>query len=176
MQLTEPDGASQPAASANPLEKLTDSARGWHTIQVAVLGFIGICGILRTASSPAPRAVQVLAAVLAVAALATACTAVFIVGRIAYPVGAATHDIRADQGVAHAATQLSVGIRLTIAALILAVIATLAGWWPATATASKVGSAAAPSSVTGPCLGPAADHCAGRARSIRTSNGVVTWP
>ena len=59
------------------------SVRGWHTIQMAVLGFIGICGILRTASSPAPRAVQWLAGALAVAALAGACTAIFTVGRVA---------------------------------------------------------------------------------------------
>jgi len=45
---------------------------------MAVLGFIGICGVLRTTgSSPAPRAVEWLAAALAVAALGVACLAVF---------------------------------------------------------------------------------------------------
>ena len=48
--------------------------------------FIGICGVLRTADSPAPRAVQWLAAALAVAALAVASLAIFTVGRVAYPV------------------------------------------------------------------------------------------
>ena len=39
---------------------------------MAVLGFIGICGVLRTTGSPAPRAVEWLAAGLAVAALVVA--------------------------------------------------------------------------------------------------------
>jgi hypothetical protein len=34
---------------------------------MAVLGFIGICGVLRTTDSPAPRALQWVAAALAVA-------------------------------------------------------------------------------------------------------------
>jgi len=54
---------------------------------MAVLGFIGICGILRTTISTAPRAVQWLAAALAVAALAVACMSIFTIGRVAYPVG-----------------------------------------------------------------------------------------
>ena len=52
---------------------------------MAVLGFIGICGILRTTSSTAPRAVQWLAGALAVAALAVACMAIFTVGRAPTP-------------------------------------------------------------------------------------------
>jgi hypothetical protein len=148
MQPTEPSGVPQLAAPPTPLTELTASARGWHTIQIAVLGFIGICGILRTASSPAPRAVQVLAAVLAVVALAAACAGVFIVGRLAYPISAATGDISAQQSVARATSQLTAGIRLTIAALILAVIATLSGWWPATSTTKTAATAVALTSVT----------------------------
>ena len=71
--------ARQVAAPADRLEELSASARGWHTIQMAVLGFIGICGVLRTTGSPAPRAVQWLAAALAVAALAAASVAIHAV-------------------------------------------------------------------------------------------------
>ena len=131
-------GASPTAAPADRLEKLSTSARGWHTIQMAVLGFIGICGILRTASSPAPRAVQWLAAALAVAALAAACVAIFTVGRVAYPVGDVTDGASAVPGAAGAAARLRTGIRLTIVALILAVIAALSGWWPAASTTVAV--------------------------------------
>src|SRR5271165_4047842 len=109
----DPDEASVSRAAAAPgdrLEKLSASARGWHTIQMAVLGFIGICGILRTASSSAPRAVQWLAAALAVAALAAACAAIFTVGRVAYPVNAAG-NASAPPDVAHAAARLRAGIR-----------------------------------------------------------------
>src|SRR6516164_4852270 len=105
-------------------EELSASARGWHTIQMAVLGFIGICGVLRTtSSSPAPRAVEWLAAALAVAALVVACLAVFAVGRVAYPVAADTGDAGATPDPAGAAARLRAGIRLTIVALILAVLA-----------------------------------------------------
>ena len=52
-------GAVTPAGrAAGRLAELSASARGWHTIQMAVLGFIGICGVLRTSDSPAPRAIQ----------------------------------------------------------------------------------------------------------------------
>ena len=131
-----PDEASAPpsaGASAEQLQRLSASARGWHTIQMAVLGFIGICGILRTASSSAPRPVQWLAAALAVAALAVACVAIFTVGRVAYPFGDALDDAGATAG---GTDRLRAGIRLTIVALILAVIAALSGWWPAHASSA----------------------------------------
>ena len=47
---------------------------------MAILGFIGICGIARTAGSPAPHTIQWLATALAIAALAAASPAIFTVG------------------------------------------------------------------------------------------------
>jgi len=163
-------GAGHPAAApADRLEKLSSSARGWHTIQMAVLGFIGICGVLRTTSSPAPRAVQWLAAALAVAALAAACMAIFTVGRVAYPVSDAASAV---EGTAGAAARLRAGIRLTVVALILAVIAALSGWWPAaSATAAVAVTASSGQAWCGPLVsGPAG------AISVRTANGVITVP
>jgi len=95
MEPSEAGASHLTAAAADRLERLSSSARGWHTIQMAVLGFIGICGILRTGSGAAPRAVQWLAAALAVAALAVACAAIFMVGRVAYPVSDATDGLTA---------------------------------------------------------------------------------
>jgi len=165
-------GAGQAAAApTDRLERLSSSARGWHTIQVAVLGFIGICGILRTASSPAPRAVQWLAAALAVAALAAACVAIFTVGRVAYPVGDADDGAGAVPG---AAARLRAGIRLTIVALILAVIAALSGWWPAASTTTTTAVAVTASSGQAWC-GPLVSGPAG-AISVRTVHGVITVP
>ena len=169
MEPSEAGAAHTAAAPADRLEKLSTSARGWHTIQMAVLGFIGICGVLRTASSPAPRAVQWLAAALAVAALAAACVAIFTVGRVAYPVSDAADGGDAVPG---AAARLRAGIRLTIVALILAVIAALSGWWPAASTTAAV--AVTATSGQGWC-GPLASGPAG-AVSVRTANGVVTVP
>jgi len=169
MEPSEAGAAHTAAAPADRLEKLATSARGWHTIQMAVLGFIGICGVLRTASSPAPRPVQWLAAALAVAALAAACAAIFTVGRVAYPVSDAADGASAAPG---AAARLRAGIRLTVVALILAVIAALSGWWPAaSATAAVAVTASSGQAWCGPLVsGPAG------AVSVRTAHGVITVP
>ena len=43
-------------------EQLRASARGWHGVQLAVLGFIGLCGALHDAgAATGPRWVQELA-------------------------------------------------------------------------------------------------------------------
>jgi len=107
----------------DPSPKLVESARGWHTIQLAALGFIGICGVLRTAGPTAPSLVQVIAAILAVASLVIACWAVFVVGRVAWPTASAVPS-------AVAGARLRAGVRLTVLALALVVVATLSGWWP----------------------------------------------
>ena len=166
-------GAARPvAAPADRAGELSSSARGWHTIQMAVLGFIGICGVLRTTNSPAPRAVQWVAAALAVAALAAASLAIFNVGRVAYPVIDAANGASAAPSAGQAASRLRAGIRLTVVAVILAVIAALSGWWPSPSSTAAVavtgtnGQAWCGPLVTGP-----AD-----AISVRTSNGVVTVP
>jgi hypothetical protein len=169
MEPSEAGAARTAAAPADRLDKLSASARGWHTIQMAVLGFIGICGVLRTAGSTAPRAVQWLAAALAVAALAAACVAVFTVGRVAYPVSDAT-----DGASAVPAARLRGGIRLTVVALILAVIAALSGWWPA-ASASAAAAVAVTATSGQAWCGPLVSGPAG-AVSVRTANGVITVP
>jgi hypothetical protein len=175
MEPSEAGAARTAAAPADRLDKLSASARGWHTIQMAVLGFIGICGVLRTASSTAPRAVQWLAAALAVAALAAACVAVFTVGRVAYPVSDATDGVSAVPA-AGAAARLRAGIRLTIAALILAVIAALSGWWPAPTASAAAAAAVAVTATSGQAwCGPLVSGPAG-AVSVRTANGVITVP
>jgi hypothetical protein len=126
------------AEPGDPMERLSVAARGWHTIQMAVLGFIGICGVLRTASSSTPSVVQVLAGILAVAALAVACLAILTVGRVAYPLNIATDNRGGEHQVAQAGRRLQTGIRLTILALLLIVIAALSGWWPKTSDTTKV--------------------------------------
>ena len=63
------------------------SARGWHQLQVAVLGFIGLCGVLQRGRPENPMWLQTLAALLIVGALAIALAAIFVVGRVAWPPG-----------------------------------------------------------------------------------------
>ncbi len=182
MEPSEAGATRQAAVPADRLGELSASARGWHTIQMAVLGFIGICGVLRTTSSPAPHAVQWVAAGLAVAALAAACLAIFSVGRVAYPVDDAADGTSALTSAGQAAARLRAGIRLTIVAVILVVIAALSGWWPA--SASKAASAASTASssavaVTGisgqAWCGPLVNGPAG-AISVSVSSGVITVP
>ena len=53
------------AGRARRRDAATLAAQGWHTIQMAVLGFLGICGVLRGSSSSIRSAVQRLPAILA---------------------------------------------------------------------------------------------------------------
>jgi hypothetical protein len=123
----QPHAPSAPAID-EALAKLSTSAKGWHTIQLAVLGFIGICGILQSSNS-APRGVQIFGAVLAVSALAVAVTAVFMVGQVAWPLFDQT-NLSPHERLARAGSALNNGVRLTVIALVLIVVATLMGWWP----------------------------------------------
>jgi hypothetical protein len=176
MEPSEAGAARQVAAPADRLEELSASARGWHTIQMAVLGFIGICGVLRTTSSSAPRAVQWLAAALAVAALAAASLAIFTVGRVAYPVNDAADGASALPSAGQAAARLRAGIRLTIVAVMLAVIAALSGWWPTPASTAAAATAVAVTAASGQAwCGPLVNGPDG-AISVRTGTGVITVP
>jgi hypothetical protein len=123
------DGPGEPG---DAMQRLSSSAQGWHTIQMAVLGFIGICGVLRSSSTSIPSAVQILAAILAITSLAVACIAILLVGQVAYPLNAAIqkNDVKAE--IEQGQRRLRTGIMLTVVALILIVTAALSGWWPKT--------------------------------------------
>ena len=162
-----------PAAPADALERLSGSARGWHTIQMAVLGFIGICGVLRTTSSSVPAWVQWLAGVLAVAALVLAGAGIYLVGRVAYPFDATQAG---PPAVARAAGRLRSGIRVTVLALILIVIAALSGWWPKTAGTGTGAAAVTVSDRSGRSwCGQLVEGSQG-ALSVDTAGGVVEVP
>lgn len=108
-------------------ERLRTSARGWHGVQLAVLGFIGLCGALHDAAgAPGPEWVHRLAAVLVLVALALACVATALVAGEAWPVRSA-----ADAGPRHPVGHLRLGIALTFVAVGLAALATSSSWWPA---------------------------------------------
>jgi hypothetical protein len=113
------------------LGALRASARGWQGIQVAVLGFIGLCGVLTDAGPSTPRAIQVLAGLLALLALALACVGTFLVGRTAWPLyrGAAAGGEGAGE-LRRAGRALSAGLVLTFAAVALTALSAASGWWP----------------------------------------------
>ncbi|WP_137994198.1 hypothetical protein [Streptomyces vilmorinianum] len=106
---------------------LQASARGWLTLQLAVLGFVGLCGALKSGGgTSAPRTVEAVAGVLVLLALAVACAATYLVARTAWPLfGAPGTD-----GDAAAARRLRVGIGLTFVAVALTAAAATAAWWP----------------------------------------------
>jgi hypothetical protein len=174
MPSDESTASRAPGGPGDPLERLSASARGWHTIQMAVLGFIGICGVLRSSSTSTPKAVQWIAAILAVAALAVACMAVFTVGRVAYPVNVTVQNGDTGQDVERGHRQLHTGIRLTVLALTLIVIAALSGWWPKTGTTNT--------SSVGLTDGNGQTWCGAMVSgpdgtvSIRTTEGIVSIP
>jgi hypothetical protein len=112
-----------PAGSeARGPEAVRDSARGWHQIQLAVLGFVGLCGVLQRGRPENPEWLQTLAAVLIIAALVTSLGAIFIVGRVAWP--------PAGGPARRPAEQLRAGILMTFLAVGLLALGTTTMWWP----------------------------------------------
>ncbi|MER7539803.1 hypothetical protein ABTX77_34275 [Streptomyces sp. NPDC097704] len=119
--------------------RLQTSARGWLTLQLATLGFAGLCGALKsggTGGSGAPRAVEAVAGVLVLLALGVACAATYLVARIAWPV----HAPRTAD-VVRAGRRLRLGIGLTFLAVLLVAVAASTAWWPQEAT-SQAGTGA----------------------------------
>src|SRR5262245_34533158 len=128
MSETEPTGAG-----LGRLAELRTSARGWHGVQLAVLGFIGLCGVLKERSSKDPLALQVVAGILALAALALACYATYLVGRAAWPLyGAERREASTEDpdDLASTSHRLRRGLALTFVAVALLALSAASGWWP----------------------------------------------
>ena len=124
------------------LGELRTSARGWHGVQLAVLGFIGLCGVLQQhAGSAQPHWLQVLAGLLAFAAFGIACVATVLVALAAWPVYAARPRATDDDAeVASTSRRLRTGITLTYAAVAVIALATSSAWWPDDQTGGEVAS------------------------------------
>jgi hypothetical protein len=117
------------------LAELGRSARGWHGVQLAVLAFIGLCGVLTDSDPGDPRWLRVAAGVGALVALALACIAVFLVASVAWPfprAGQESGAVDTPDGLGSAAgrRRLRTGVALTYAAVITMALAASASWWP----------------------------------------------
>lgn len=113
-----------------PSHPVVESARGWQRAQLAVLGFIGLCGVLWAGGDPeGPAWLQWLAGALVVLALVLVCLAIYLVGKVAYPV-VGRSEVPARETAAGDSARLRAGIRVTFVAFAVLVIATLSGWWP----------------------------------------------
>jgi hypothetical protein len=124
--------AGEPAEpEAERLAELRSSARGWHGIQLAVIGFVGLCGVLKGEGSGAPAWVAAVAGYLALAALALACMATYQVGRAAWPL----YDVRraappVSEELRRTSRRITSGLALTFTAVALIALAGLSSWWP----------------------------------------------
>jgi hypothetical protein len=107
-------------------EQLRSSARGWHGVQLAVIGFVGFCGVINDPRPDNPMWLQQVAGILAVAALVAACAGTFQVARVAWPL----YGGRADPSLEHDSRRLRQGLLLTFAALAMLATGTATSWWP----------------------------------------------
>lgn len=113
------------------LVHVTASARGWHGVQLAVLGFIGLCGVLQGAARDVgkPGWLQVAAAVLVLTALVLQCLAVGTVATVAWPL---QQPAPGDRGGAadRVRRRLRSGIATTFVAVGVLALAAISSWWP----------------------------------------------
>jgi hypothetical protein len=121
--------------AADQLDRLAESAHGWHRIQLAVLGFIGFCGLFWDGGSvDGLTGLQGLLMVLVALAFLLAIVAIFVVGRVAHAFQAPAETTGTDrETVERQARQLHTGIRMTYVAVALVVAATLSAWLPVSA-------------------------------------------
>ena len=120
---------------ADLLARVAQSAQGWHRIQLAALGFIGLCGLLWDGGSVAElTGVQALLMVLVALAFVLAIVAILVVGRVAHAFQDPAETTETGrETVARQVRQLRTGIRMTYVAVALVVAATLSAWLPVSA-------------------------------------------
>jgi len=120
------------ARGTDRLAELRTSARGWHGVQLAVLGFIGFCGVLESGGGDDnPHWLRVLAGVLVLAAFGLACTGTVFVALAAWPTYGPDSGVEGQsREVARTSSRLRVGIVLTFVAVAVLAIATSSAWWP----------------------------------------------
>ena len=117
---------------SSQLVELRVSARGWHGIQLAVIGFVGFCGVMQDGRPDNPTWLQVCAGILVLVALALACLGTFLVARVAWPLfgGRQTPAADAAAEVEREGRRLRSGLLLTFVALAVLALGTASGWWP----------------------------------------------
>lgn len=104
------------------------SARGWHRVQLAVLGFIGLCGVLNDGGSAGnPRWLQLTAGLLVLSALVLQCLAIAVVATVAWPLREQPHDGRTLE---RDRRRVRRGIATTFVAVGVLALGTISSWWP----------------------------------------------
>jgi hypothetical protein len=115
------------------LAELRGSAKGWHGVQLAALGFIGLCGVIKPGESSNPEGLQALAGTLILVAFVAACLGIYDVGKAAWPIYGAQPLPVVDADPAsldRASRQLRRGLALTFISIALTALAATSSWWP----------------------------------------------
>ncbi|MGH2919110.1 MAG: hypothetical protein ACRDLS_11010 [Solirubrobacteraceae bacterium] len=122
------------APSQDRLAELRASAKGWHGVQMAVLGFIGLCGVLQRGDAADPSWLEVWALVLVLVSFFLACLAILLVGRAAWPLYGPQPELPSEEeyarSLASTSRQLSRGLALTFVSVAVLALATATSWWP----------------------------------------------
>lgn len=121
-----------PPAAHDRLAELRVSAKGWHGIQLAALGFIGLCGVIQTGDSTNPWTLQVMSGILVLVAFVLACAGIVLVGRAAWPLyrGDPAAMEGGEAAVAIVSRQVTRGLLMTFLSVAALALATAASWWP----------------------------------------------
>jgi hypothetical protein len=132
---------------------LQASAREWHRLQLAALGFVGLCGVLKGDSGQQhPLWLQSAAGLLVLASLVVAVAAILLVVTVAWPLSAAgVPDATAERRV-------RTGVGLTFAAVALTGLSTMSAWWPSD---PADGGQVTVTTTGGTACGPVLDSAAG---------------
>jgi hypothetical protein len=133
--------------------RLQDSAREWQKLQIGVLGFVGLCGVLSGGDSGRTRPpwLQEVGAVAAVSGLVLALVGVLLVASVAHPIA------MRPKSATRATRRLVVGISITVAAVALTALAALTWWWPQSRTDTATGPALSVTTRTGQICGTVID-------------------
>jgi hypothetical protein len=166
------------------ISELRTSARGWHGVQLAVLGFIGLCGVLQSnAGSGKPDWLQVLAGVGALVAFGLACAATVLVALAAWPLYAARPrpqdagpDPDEDEELARTSRRLRRGIILTFVAVAVLALAASSGWWPIGTGGEQVQGEVAVDTATGQVCGTVAAPSGPGVLALTAGGRVVEVP
>jgi len=125
---------SDPGIDPQPsrLKALRVSARGWHGVQLAVIGFIGLCGVLQGGRPDNPWWLQAFAGIMALVALALALVATFLVALVAWPLYGARERAVPDETaeLEREGRRIKLGLALTFAAVAALALGSASGWWP----------------------------------------------
>ena len=121
------DSAAEPQ---DRLAELRASAKGWQGIQLAALGFIGLCGVIETGDSTNPWVLQVMSGILVLVAFVLACIGIYLVGHAAWPLYRGDGGGGGEHTVAATSSRLTRGLVMTFLSIAALALATASSWWP----------------------------------------------